>query len=72
MAKYDDLVNKHVMLKKDLVTLKKTSKGSRCANKIPKLLWKKKGDYNKMTLEAKKEKNKLANLSIEEEKSLRV
>jgi hypothetical protein len=32
----------------------------------------KKRDYNKMTLEAKKEKNKLANLSIEEEKSLRV
>lgn len=38
MAKYDDLVNKHVMLKKDLVTLKKTFKGSRCANKILKLL----------------------------------
>jgi hypothetical protein len=33
MIKYDDLVNKHVMLEKELVTLKKTSEGRRRADK---------------------------------------
>jgi hypothetical protein len=33
MIKYDDLVNKHVMLEKELVTLKKTCEGRRCAEK---------------------------------------
>ena len=33
MAKYDDLVNKHVMMEKELVALKKVSKSKANANK---------------------------------------
>jgi hypothetical protein len=33
MAKYDDLVNKHVMMEKELVALKRVSKSKANANK---------------------------------------
>jgi hypothetical protein len=70
MTKYDDLVNKHVMLEKELVSLKKTSKSRRCACKESITALKKEKDHNIMKLEAEKEKNILANLTIEEERSL--
>jgi len=70
MTKYDDLVNKHVMLEKELVSLKKTSKSRRRACKESITALKKEKDHNIMKLEAEKEKNILANLTIEEERSL--
>jgi hypothetical protein len=33
MAKYDNLVNKNVMLKKEMDTLKRNAKGKTCADK---------------------------------------
>jgi hypothetical protein len=71
MIKYDDLVNKHVMLEKELVTLKKTCEGRRRAEKESIASLKKKKDHNKMRLEVEKEKNKFTNLIIEEKRSLR-
>jgi len=71
MTKYNDLVNKHVMLEKELVSLKKTFKSRRRACKESITALKKEKDHNNiMKLEAEKEKNILDNLTIEEERSL--
>jgi len=75
MVKYDDLVNKHVMMEKELVALKRVSKSKANANKELITLKKKKKEERdnnkKKMLEAEKQKNKLTNLSIEKERSLR-
>jgi hypothetical protein len=74
MVKYDDLVNKHVMMEKELVALKRVSKSKANANKELITLKKKKRKetiIKKNMLEAEKQKNKLTNLSIEKERSLR-
>jgi len=70
MAKYDNLVNKHVMVKNKLMTLKKTSESRRHADKKSRVSLKKK-DHNQKRLEVEREKNRLPNLTIEEEKRLR-
>lgn len=72
MIKYDDLVNKHVMLEKELVTLKKTSEGRRRADKesIASLKKKREGSQQNETGRWKRE-SKLTNLIIEEKKSLK-
>ena len=67
MSKYDNLVNKNVMLKKEMDTLKRNAKGKTCADKELIVFFFKK-DNNKKRLEAEKEKNRLANLIIKEEK----
>jgi hypothetical protein len=56
MAKYDDLVNKHVMMENELVDLKRVSKSKANANKelIPFFKKKKKDNNNKKMLEAEK------------------
>jgi hypothetical protein len=69
--KYDDLVNKHVMMKKELVTLKGAFKGKTSVDKELIASLKKKLDNSRKRLEVEKEKNKLVNLSIEEEIRLR-
>lgn len=71
MVKYDDLVNKHVTLEKELVTLKKTSESRRRADEESITALKKERDHNRIKLEAKKEKNILTNLTIKEERNLR-
>jgi hypothetical protein len=73
VAKYDDLVNKHVMLKNELVIVKKGSNDRRHADKGLITSLKKKRDHNKIRLETKKKKkkNRLATLNIKEERSLR-
>jgi hypothetical protein len=47
MAKYDNLVNKHVVVKNKLMTLKKTSESRRHANKESIAYLKKKGTTTK-------------------------
>jgi hypothetical protein len=73
VAKYDDLVNKHVMLKNELVIVKKGFNDRRHADKGLITFLKKKRDHNKIRLETKKKKkkNRLATLNIKEERSLR-
>lgn len=67
MSKYDNLVNKNVMLKKEMDTLKRNAKGKTCADKeLIGFFFK--YNNNKKRLEAEKEKNRLANLIIKEEK----
>jgi len=56
IVKYDDMVNKHVMLEKELMTLKKTSESKRRANKKSIAALEKERDHNKMKLEVKKKK----------------
>jgi len=56
MARYDDLLNKHVTLEKEFVTLKKTSESKRCADKKSITALKKERDHNRMKLEAKKKR----------------
>jgi len=63
--KYDDLVNKHVMMEEELVTLKKASKSRKHTNKKLIAFLKKDRNHYKLKWKAKK-KNKLANLTIEE------
>jgi hypothetical protein len=72
MTKYDNLVNKHVVVENKLMTLKKTSESRRHADKESiASLEEKKRDHNQKRLEVERLKNRLANLTIEEEKSLR-
>jgi chromosome segregation ATPase len=70
-AKYDELVNKHVMVEQELVTLKRASESRKSANKETIASLKKERDQYKLKWEAEKEKNGLADLTIEEERSLR-
>jgi chromosome segregation ATPase len=70
-AKYDELVNKHVMVEQELVTLKRASESRKSADKETIASLKKERDQYKLKWEAEKEKNKLADLTIEEERSLR-
>jgi len=70
VAKYDDLVNKHMMLKNELVIVKKGSKDRRHADKGLITSLKKKRDLNRIRLETKK-KNRLTTFNIKEERSLR-
>jgi len=56
IVKYDDMVNKHVMLEKELMTLKKTSESKRRANKKSIAALKKERDHNRMKLEVKKKR----------------
>jgi len=69
MAKYNDLVNKHMMMEKELVALKKVSRSKANANK--ELVAFKKKRVIKKRLKAEKQKNKLTNLNIEKEKSVK-
>jgi predicted nucleic acid-binding Zn-ribbon protein len=70
MAKYNDLVNKHMMMEKELVALKKVSRSKANANKEL-VAFRKKKKGNKKRLKAEKQKNKLTNLNIEKEKSVK-
>jgi len=68
---YDELVNKHVMMKQEFVTLKRASENKKSADKETIASLKKERDQYKLKWEAEKEKNRLAELTIEEERSLR-
>jgi hypothetical protein len=70
-VKYDELVNKHVMMEQEFVTLKRASENKKSADKETIASLKKERDQYKLKWEAKKEKNRLAELTIEEERSLR-
>jgi hypothetical protein len=70
-VKYDELVNKHVMVEQELVTLKRASENRKSADKETIASLKKERDQYKLKWEAEKEKNRLAGLTIEEERSLR-
>ena len=59
------------MVENKLMTLKKTSESRRHADKESIASLKKKRDHNQKRLEVERLKNRLANLTIEEEKSLR-
>jgi hypothetical protein len=56
MAKYDELVNKHVMLEKELVALKKVSKGKENIDKELISSFKKERDSIRKRLKAEKKK----------------
>jgi hypothetical protein len=56
MAKYKNLVNKHIILEKQLVTLKRTFKGNARADKELIASLKKIRGNNRRRLEAKKKK----------------
>jgi len=71
MAKYDELVNKHVMLEKELVSLKKVSKGKENIDKELISSFKKERDSIRKRLKVEGKKNRLASFNIEEERSLR-
>jgi len=71
MAKYDELVNKHVMLEKELVSLKKVSKGKENIDKELIFSFKKERDSIRKRLKVEGKKNRLASFNIEEERSLR-
>lgn len=68
---YDNLVNKHVMMRKKLIILKRASKGKKSADKKLIASLKKKRDNVKKRFRVQKEKNRLVNLNIEEERRLR-
>ena len=70
-VKYDELVNKHVMMEQEFVTLKRASKNRKFADKVTIASLKKERDQYKLKWEAEKEKNRLVDLTIEEERSLR-
>jgi hypothetical protein len=59
VAKYDDLVNKHVMLKNELVIVKKGSNDRRHADKGLITSLKKKRDHNKIRLETKRRRRRI-------------
>jgi hypothetical protein len=56
MAKYDELVNKHVMLEKELVASKKVSKGKENIDKELISSFKKERDSIRKRLKAEKKK----------------
>jgi hypothetical protein len=70
-VKYDELVNKHVMMEQEFVTLKRALKNRKFADKETIASLKKERDQYKLKWESEKEKNRLADLTIEEERSLR-
>jgi len=70
-VKYDELVNKHVMVEQELVTLKRALESKKFANKKTIASLKKERDQYKLKWEAEKKKNRLADLTVEEEKSLK-
>jgi len=70
-VKYDKLVNKHVMMEQEFVTLKRALKNKKFADKETIASLEKEMDQYKLKWKAEKEKNKLADLTIEEERSLR-
>jgi chromosome segregation ATPase len=70
-VKYDELVNKHVMVEQELVTLKRALESKKSANKETIASLKKERDQYKLKWEAEKKKNRLADLTVEEEKSLK-
>jgi chromosome segregation ATPase len=70
-VKYDELVNKHVMVEQELVTLKRALESKKFANKETIASLKKERDQYKLKWEAEKKKNRLADLTVEEEKSLK-
>jgi len=70
-VKYDELVNKHVMMEQEFMTLKRASENKKSADKETIASLKKEMDQYKLKWEAEKEKNRLAELTIEEERSLR-
>lgn len=66
VSKYNDLVNKHMKIEKELITFKKkVFKGKSSADKKIIASLKKKRDNSRKWLEAEKEKKRLVNLSIE-------
>ena len=67
-VKYDELVNKHVMMEQEFVTLKRASENRKFADEETIASLKKERDQYKLKWEAEKEKNRLADLAIEEEK----
>lgn len=70
-AKYDDLVNKHMMMEKEFVTLKKASENRKGADKKSITSLKKEKNHYKLKWKAEKENIRLIDLIIEEERSLR-
>jgi len=70
-VKYDELVNKHVVMEQEFMTLKRASENKKSADKETIASLKKEMDQYKLKWEAEKEKNRLAELTIEEERSLR-
>ena len=70
-VKYDELVNKHVMMEQEFVTLKRALKNRKFADKETITSLKKERDQYKLKWESEKENNRLADLTIEEERSLR-
>ena len=70
-VKYDELVNKHIMVEQELVTLKRASESRKSDDKETIASLKKKRDHYKLKWEAKREKNRLVDLTIEEENNLR-
>ena len=72
LVKFDDLVNMHVISKKEIVTIYiKGSRNKRRADKELISSLKKQMAHNGMRLETKKKNNRLDNPSIEEERSLK-
>ena len=56
IVKYDDMVNKHVMLEKELMTPKKIYESKRRADKKSIAALEKGRDHNRMKLEVKKKR----------------
>jgi hypothetical protein len=59
------------MMEQEFVTLKRASKNRKFADKVTIASLKKERDQYKLKWEAEKEKNRLVDLTIEEERSLR-
>ena len=70
-SRYDDLMSKHEMMEKELVTLKKASKNRERANQELMTSVKRERDHYKMKWEAEKKKGMVTNLVLEEEKDLK-
>jgi hypothetical protein len=71
VKKNDELVKKLVMVEHELASLKKASESRKSADKETIAFLKKERDQYKLKWEAEKEKNRLADLAIEEEKRVR-
>jgi len=70
-AKNDELVKKNVMVEQELASLKKALESRKSADKETIAFLKKERDQYKLKWEAEKEKNRLVDLAIEEEKRVR-
>ena len=70
-VKYDELVNKHAIMEQEFATLKRALENRKSADKETIASLKKERDQYKLKWEAEKEKSRITDLAIEEEKRLR-